>query len=118
MTTGSVRWSRIFRRGHDKEQASGGETTGGSLQSGEPVEVYTAANRLEAEVIKSFLQSFDIPVMLQDEAMGTVLGVTIGPLAEVKVLVPRPLALRAEELLEEQADTESVEEDSSNEDAG
>lgn len=106
MTTGNIRWSRLFRRGQVKAIAGAEATTGGSVQSGEPLEVYVAANQLEAEVVKSFLQSFDIPVILRNEAMGTVLGVVVGPLAEVKVLVPQPLAGRAQQLLEEQAGEE------------
>ena len=42
-------------------------TTGGDVQSGRPVEIYRAANEMEAQVIKSFLESNGIPVMLIEE---------------------------------------------------
>ncbi len=57
-------------------------TTGGSIQSGEPVEVFVAANDLEAQVIKSYLESNDIPVMLQGDAVSKVYGFTVGGMAE------------------------------------
>ena len=75
-------------------------TTGGSIQSGEPVEVYVAANDLEAQVIKSYLESNDIPVMLQGDAVSKIYGLAVGGLAEVRVYVPAPLAPKATELLE------------------
>lgn len=75
-------------------------TTGGDVQPGRPVEVYRAANEMEAQVIKSFLESNGIPVMLKHEAISSVIGFSAGPLAEVTVLVPEPLAGKAIELLE------------------
>lgn len=75
-------------------------TTGGSIQPGAPVEVFVAANDLEAQVIKSFLESNDIPVMLQGDAVSKVYGFTVGGMAEVRVYVPEPLAAKAIELLE------------------
>ena len=94
---------RLGLRGRDPDSAANRATTGGGSQSGEPVEVYLAANDLEAQVIKGFLEANDIPVMLRREALGTTLGVAVGHLAEVSVRVPAPLADRAVELLEEQA---------------
>jgi hypothetical protein len=76
-------------------------TTGGSVQSGEPVEVCVAANELEAQVIKSYLESNDIPVMLQGDAVSKVYGFTVGMMAQVKIFVPELLAAKAIELLEE-----------------
>lgn len=75
-------------------------TTGGPIQPGEPVEICVAANELEAQVIKSFLESNDIPVMLQGEAVSKIYGFTVGGMAEVRVYVPAPLAPKAIELLE------------------
>jgi hypothetical protein len=76
-------------------------TTGGSIQSDEPVEVFVAANDLEAQVIKSYLESNDIPVMLQGDAVSKIYGLAVGGLAEVRVYVPALLAPKAIELLEE-----------------
>ncbi len=61
--------------------------------------IYVASNRMEAEVIRGRLQSEDIPVVLSGEAVGTVFGLATGPLAQVEVLVPAPLAERARDVL-------------------
>jgi hypothetical protein len=63
----------------------------------------------EAEVMRSKLESAGIPCLLQRESAGAVIGITIGPLGEVRVLVPEPLADRAVELLSE--DVEDLGED-------
>lgn len=75
-------------------------TTGGDVQAGRPVEVYRAVNEMEAQVIKGFLESNGIPVMLQHESISSVIGFSTGPLAQVSVMVPEPLAGKATELLE------------------
>jgi hypothetical protein len=96
-------------------RASAGEetTTGSAQQSTEPVEVYRAANILEAQVVQGLLESNDIPVMLVRESLGTTLAVSVGALAEVRVMVPEALAPRAVEILTAQveeaaADTEDA----------
>ncbi len=90
-------------------------TTGGDVQAGRPVEIYRAANEMEAQVIKSFLESNGIPVMLQHEAISSVIGFSAGPLAEVGVFVPEPLADKAVELLESDEEPEEDEEDEEDE---
>ncbi|GAB4521102.1 MAG: hypothetical protein Kow0047_32180 [Anaerolineae bacterium] len=71
-----------------------------------PVEVYRAGNELEAEVIRGRLESEGIPVFLRREAAGPVFGLTVGALAEVRVLVPAPLADKALEILNTPATTD------------
>lgn len=89
-----------------------GATTGGEQHPGAPVEVYRAANMLEAQVVKGLLESNDIPVILTGESLGTTLAVSVGMLAEVRVMVPEPLAPRAVELLAVEAEaTETASED-------
>ncbi|NLU50059.1 MAG: hypothetical protein GXX09_06575 [Syntrophomonadaceae bacterium] len=51
-------------------------------------------------LLKSMLESFGIPVRLQREAIGPVQGLTLGPLAEVKVLVLHHRLEEARQLLE------------------
>jgi hypothetical protein len=63
--------------------------------------VIAIVSQLEAEVMRGKLESEGIPCMLQREAAGSVFGITIGPLGEVRVLVPEPLADRAFDLLNE-----------------
>ena len=99
MTSRALGWSRRFLGRRSQEDAKTKETTGGQIQAGEPVEVYVAAHEMEAQVVKGYLESNDIPVVLLSEAIGPTLAVAIGPLAEVRVMVPGPLAERARELL-------------------
>ena len=103
MTARSFSWSRILHFEKPSEESTSMTTTGGGKHSGEPVHVYTAANDLEAQVIKTYLESNDIPVLLQGEAAGKVFGMMVGAMAEVRVYVPEPLAQQAIELLEEQS---------------
>ena len=95
---------RLGLRGRESDSSAERATPGGGSQSSEPVEVFLAANDLEAQVIKGFLEANDIPVLLRREAWGTTLGVAVGYLAEVSVMVPELLADRAVELLKEQAE--------------
>lgn len=83
-------------------------TTGGSKDHGEPVQVYVAPNDLDAQVIKTYLESNDIPVLLQGEAAGKVFGFMVGSMAEVRVFVPAALASKAIALLEEVSDEEDT----------
>lgn len=50
-------------------------------------------------IIESLLKSCDIPVKLFREAIGPVQGLTIGPLAEVRIAVPEIMADTAIKLL-------------------
>lgn len=63
------------------------------------IKVYTASGQLEAEMVKTFLESRDVPVVLNQESIGRTLGLSAGYLGEVKVLVPEPLAEKASEFL-------------------
>ena len=70
-----------------------------------PVVVFTGT-LLQAQIVLGRLQSEDIPAMVQAESAGVVLGLTVGPLGEAQVLVPKALAPRAQMLLEEGASVE------------
>ena len=103
MTTATLNWLQSLW-GHVRDE--GARTASLVLRRGKektPWEViYVATNRLEAEVIRGRLESEDIPVVLSGEAVATVFGLATGPLAQVEVLVPAPLAERARETLAEQ----------------
>jgi hypothetical protein len=73
-------------------------TTGGSA-SQEPVVVWEAAHLMEAQVVKSRLESEGIPAFIRSEAAGVIYGITAGNLARADVLVPAALADKAVELL-------------------
>jgi len=52
------------------------------------ITVYTGLGLLQAEVIRTKLQSAGIPAILKYESVGPVIGVTLDGLGEVEVQVP------------------------------
>ncbi len=63
--------------------------------------IYCAINLAEAEVMRSKLRGAGIPVFLRGESAGsTVYPLTVGPLAQVEVLVPVEQAEQARTLLD------------------
>ena len=64
-----------------------------------PVTVYIAQGQLEANVIKSRLESEGIPAILQYESLGIVYGLTVDGLGQVKVMVPQTLEAQARQVL-------------------
>lgn len=109
MTTQSYNWFHILHSDKSTKEATSMTTTGGGKQYDEPVQVYSAVNDLDAQVIKTYLESNDIPVLLQGEAAGRVFGMMVGAMAEVRVFVPAPLADKARKLLEEVSDDDDEE---------
>jgi hypothetical protein len=85
---------------HQAETASA-ETTSGGRESTHWVVVAANLNPAEAAVIKGRLESQGIMAMVQQEAMGIVLGLTVGPMGTANVLVPEPLAEQALDILTE-----------------
>jgi len=73
--------------------------------------VYRAAGLMQAEIIKGRLESAGIPVMLDYESLGRVMGITVDGLGEVRILVPNERADEARELLTASADDEQVAEE-------
>ncbi len=92
---------RSRARAVESEAAEGSATTGGSV-SQEPVVVWQAANPMEAQIVRSRLQSAGIPAIVRGESMGRIYGFIYGGLAERDVLVPAALAESAEEILSEE----------------
>lgn len=108
MTAGSGAFSGWFRRKaaaepDDADAQHTGSTTGGG-SAFEPVVVWEAATRMEAEIVVGRLQSEGIPALIQGEALGTIYGLTTGSLAAATVLVPASLAEKALELLTTEVD--------------
>lgn len=54
---------------------------------------------IEAEIVKSKLESFGIPVLLRYEAAGRIFGITLDGLGKVRVMVPRRLLEEARQVL-------------------
>ena len=63
------------------------------------VEVYKAQNDMEAQVIRSLLESYDIPCFLKSHAAPSVHMFTVDGMAEVKIQVLESMADRAKELI-------------------
>ncbi len=63
------------------------------------VEVYQAQNGMEAQVIKSLLESFNIPCFLKSNAAPSVHVLTMDGMGEVKIMVLESLAEKAKELI-------------------
>ncbi len=58
--------------------------------------------RLEAEIVKSLLESSGFEVRLKGEAVGELYGLQTGPLSEIKVLVPAKDAPLAQKILSQE----------------
>jgi len=63
------------------------------------VEVYKANSEMEAQVIKSLLESYDIPCFLKSNAAPSVHVFTIDGMGEVKIMVLESMADSARELI-------------------
>ncbi len=85
-------------------------TTGGELDQ-EPVVVWVAQNQMEAQVIKGRLASEGIPALIRGEALGAIYGLTTGSLAQTAILVPAPLAEKAQLILQSDEQWEWIESD-------
>lgn len=93
---------------NSQAKASESETTPGGDEAAKWVVIRTNISPGEAMIIRGRLESEGIPVVVQQEAVGAVLGLTVGPLGSAKVLVPEPHAEGAAEIL---AETFEVDED-------
>lgn len=69
------------------------------MNDGDLKELVAVEGSLEAEIIKSKLESFRIPVLLQYEAAGRIFGITMDGLGKVKVMVPLALFEEAKKIL-------------------
>jgi hypothetical protein len=70
------------------------------LKSSQPmVEVYKARNEMEAQVIRSLLESYDIPCFLKSNAAPSVHTFTMDGMGEVRVMVLASQAAEARELI-------------------
>ena len=63
-------------------------------------------NQEEALILKGLLEENQIPVKMKHEAIGTLCGLTVGPLAEVALLVPAQDLARALELIQSTRDSD------------
>ncbi len=63
--------------------------------------VGTTSGVLEAEILRSLLKSRGIEARLSHEALTTIYGFGVGPLAEVEIIVPADHAEEARQILED-----------------
>jgi len=70
------------------------------------VKVYTAQGLAEAHIVKGLLEFNGIPVNLDYEAVGPILGITMNGLGEVRILVPQEWEGKALELLQKETPRE------------
>jgi hypothetical protein len=63
--------------------------------------VHVAQGLLKAHVVKTRLETAGIPVLLDYESVGPIIGITVDGLGEVRVLVPDGCADEARTLIEE-----------------
>ncbi|GAB4450555.1 MAG: hypothetical protein Kow0031_33060 [Anaerolineae bacterium] len=94
----------LGRRSAADKPAKAAETTPGGRESVPWVVVADNLNPGEATIVKGRLESQEIPAVVQQEALGAVLALTVGPLGSARVLVPEPLAAQALEILAETFD--------------
>ena len=88
-------------RGRGNKAATSAETTSGDTEATKWVVVAVNLSPAEAAIIRGRLESEAIPAVVQQEAMGIMLGLTVGPMGSAKVLVPEALAEQALEILAE-----------------
>lgn len=86
------------------------ETTPGGDEPVKWVVIRANLSPGEAVVIRGRLESEGIPAVLQQEAVGAVLGLTVGPLGSARVFVPEPLAEQALVILAETFEVDRDEE--------
>ena len=58
------------------------------MGEGKWVQLASVHGDLQAELVRGLLEAQDIPVLLSQEGAGLAIGLTVGPLGEVKILVP------------------------------
>jgi len=69
------------------------------MNDGDLKELMAVEGNMEAEIIKSKLESYEIPVLLQYEAAGRIFGITMDGLGKVRIMVPRDLLEEAKKVL-------------------
>ena len=71
------------------------------MQDSDFEELMAVEGLMEAEIIKSKLESFHIPVFLKFESAGHIFGITMNGLGKVKIIVPKSFLQEARTVLAE-----------------
>ena len=70
-------------------------------------ELMVSDGMMEAEIVKTKLESFEIPCMLKFESAGRLMGITMDGLGKVQVMVPAEYLARAKEILNAKTDMDA-----------
>jgi hypothetical protein len=71
------------------------------MQETDLKELMAVEGTMEAEIIKSKLESFHIPVLLRFESAGRIFGITMNGLGKVKIMVPEAFLSEAGKIVAE-----------------
>jgi hypothetical protein len=71
------------------------------MQETDLKELMAVEGSMEAEIIKSKLESFHIPVLLRFESAGRIFGITMNGLGKVKIMVPESFLSEARKIVAE-----------------
>ena len=63
--------------------------------------VTTVSGSLQADILRTLLESRDIEVFLNQEGVGRVYGINVGPLGEVQIMVPESQSQEAKQILDD-----------------
>lgn len=69
------------------------------MGEGKWVQLANVHGDLQAELLRGLLEAQEIPVVLSQEGAGRAIGLTVGPLGEVKIMVPGVHLSRARTIL-------------------
>lgn len=82
------------------------------------VSIGIVSGALEGEIVRSYLESLEIPCVLSGESVSQVYGFGVGPLAEVEIFVPARLEEEGRQALEAYWQSRDEPEDEAGDEAG
>lgn len=94
--------ARERKRGDKQAKAMTSEAGMGEDEPAPWVRIATVGNPVQAVITVARLQDEGIPARTQREAVSQAIPVAVGPLAEIGILVPEPMAEKAHLILEGQ----------------
>jgi len=65
--------------------------------------IYTTYDQMQAELLRLHLERHGVPCRLRSMRVGGYEGITLGPLAEIRLMTPFPYAEKAKRLIRQAA---------------
>jgi hypothetical protein len=65
------------------------------------VVIETVSGNIEAEIIRGMLEAKGIDAVLRGESAATAIGLTVGPIADVEILVPKDQEVFARQVIQD-----------------